>query len=1674
MNRLGRWKASERAAAFCKSKRRVVTLLILAALMSCFFVLPAGASSGQQEIVFIDANVKDAQVLAEGVRPGVEVVYLDSGQDGVKQIADVMAVKYNMAAVTIISHGAPGKVFLGSSILSAESLDNYDSQLRTISKSLQKEGEILFYGCDVAQGTVGHHFVHRLGEITGAVVAASTDATGSSSLGGDWILEVSTGKAVAQSSLDPYVVDGYNALLSVTYDATTFENINGTGTSVTDGNFIFTGLDANGKNKISVDSYGIYLGDPNDLSIAGEGTIHIAPATSGTVFSIESLTVNASAGTEYKFEVKFDNSSIPVATVTVNNATKDKQLDGWNFKTITFEPSVTVSTIHVTIKGARDIGSSTSVAQFVIGSHPKKPPIVSTDAASSVSATGATLNGTVNANGTDTTVSFEYGTSASYGTSVSATSGSPAYANAGNTTASHSLSDLTPNTTYHYRVKAENSAGITIYGDDQTFTTSDASAAPTITGQPSDKSVNEGSDTSFTVAATGTGLAYQWQVDTGSGFTNLTDTGVYSGTATNMLSITRAASGMNGYTYRVVVSGAGGLSTPSTSATLTVNTAPAITSQPSDKSVNEGSDTSFSITATGTGLGYQWQVDTGTGFTNLTDTGVYSGTATDTLSITGAEAGMNGYTYRVVVSGAGGLSTPSTSATLTVNTAPSITSQPSDKSINEGSDTSFSVTATGTGLGYQWQVDTGTGFTNITDAGVYSGTATNMLTITGAAAGMNGYAYRVVVSGSGGLTLPSTSATLTVNTAPAITSQPSNQSVNEGSNTSFSVTATGTGLAYQWQVDTGTGFTNLTDTGVYSGTATDTLTITGAAAGMNGNTYRVVVSGAGGLSTPSTSATLTVNTAPTITSQPSDKSVNEGSDTSFSVTATGTGLAYQWQVDTGTGFTNLTDTGVYSGAATDTLSITGAASGMNGYAYRVVVSGSGGLTLPSTSATLTVNTAPGAPAIVSTVAGNAQARLTWNPVSGSTSYKIFTSTTSHAYGAEATTVSGSVYSTEITGLTNGTTYYFVVRALNGSSESPNSNEVSATPQVPSPGAPVLQPVAAGDATVSLAWNPVDGSTGYKIFKSVNAGTYETEVTTVLGSVYSYEVTGLINGTTYYFVVKASNPGGESDASNEVSAMPKTVPAAPTLIAATAGNGQATISFTAPANNGGSPVTGYEVTSSPGNIVVTGATSPMTIIGLSNGTTYTFTVKAINSAGSSAASVASNAVTPRAPSSDSDSSPSTEPYTPGIPAAPSTPETTNTGVDVLVNGKAENAGTAATTTVNEQTVTTITVDHKKLEEKLSIEGQRAVITIPMNTKSDVVVGELNGQMVKNMEQKLAVLEIKTEKATYTLPAQQININSISDQIGKNVALPDIKIQIEIAAPTAETVKIVQNSAAQGEFTIVAPPLNFTVRGIYGDTRVEVSKFNAYVERTIAIPDGIDPNKITTGIVVEPDGIVRHVPTKIVIVDGKYYAKVNSLTNSTYSVVWHPLMFKDVEQHWAKNAVNDMGSRMVINGIGNGLFNPDQDITRAEFAVSMVRGLGLKPESGAAPFTDVATSDWYNEAIQTAYLYNLIGGFEDGTFRPMDKITREQAMTIMAKAMTITDLKAKLPSQETGELLRPFIDANNAAEWAEQSIADCLQAGIVSGRNSDQLAPKAYITRAEVAAIVQRLLQKSELI
>ena len=168
--------------------------------------------------------------------------------------------------------------------------------------------------------------------------------------------------------------------------------------------------------------------------------------------------------------------------------------------------------------------------------------------------------------------------------------------------------------------------------------------------------------------------------------------------------------------------------------------------------------------------------------------------------------------------------------------------------------------------------------------------------------------------------------------------------------------------------------------------------------------------------------------------------------------------------------------------------------------------------------------------------------------------------------------------------------------------------------------------------------------------------------------------------------------------------------------------------------------------------------------------------------------------------------------------------------------------------------------------------------------------------------------------------------------------------------------------------------------YGGNTVTLSTFSSYIERTIAIPGDVDPNKITTGVVTEPDGAVRHVPTRITVIDGRFYAIINSLTDSTYSLIWHPLEFKDVDKHWAKEAVNDMGSRMVVSGVGGGRYEPDRNITRAEFAAIVVNALGLKPGTGNNPFKDVKASEWYADYIKTAYGYKIISGYSSDIFGP----------------------------------------------------------------------------------------------
>ena len=208
----------------------------------------------------------------------------------------------------------------------------------------------------------------------------------------------------------------------------------------------------------------------------------------------------------------------------------------------------------------------------------------------------------------------------------------------------------------------------------------------------------------------------------------------------------------------------------------------------------------------------------------------------------------------------------------------------------------------------------------------------------------------------------SANITITVNQLPAITTQPTALAapICPGFNVTYTVGATGAGLIYQWQVSTDNGVTysNLVNNATYSGVTTNTLVITNVATSLNNNRYRCIVSGTCPPAVTSSSVTLVVATAPTITTQPVNVTVCAGANASFSVVAGGVPAPtiYQWQVSTDAGvtWTNLTIGGSY----TPTFTITGTVTTQNNNRYRVLVTNSCGQTTTSSVATLVVNALP--------------------------------------------------------------------------------------------------------------------------------------------------------------------------------------------------------------------------------------------------------------------------------------------------------------------------------------------------------------------------------------------------------------------------------------------------------------------------------------------------------------------------------------------------------------------------------------------------------------------------------------------------------------------------------------------------------------------------------------------
>ncbi|WP_209319789.1 immunoglobulin domain-containing protein [Ancylomarina longa] len=459
---------------------------------------------------------------------------------------------------------------------------------------------------------------------------------------------------------------------------------------------------------------------------------------------------------------------------------------------------------------------------------------------------------------------------------------------------------------------------------------------------PVDVIIADGGTANFEVTASGEPIYYyQWQEDSGSGFTDLANGGVYSGVNTAKLTITGALIGsFDGNKYQCIVtsSSCSGVAT-SNPALLTIDAVIKISVQPSNQKVCEGTGGVLEITGSKAGMTYTWQYDDGSGtFVNAVgNDGMFDAVVgnVSSLTIPNANTGMNSWTFKCIVYY---LSfTPDESNIVNLQVMENISvSTPSNNSpsVCDGTPTVLSVVATGTDVNYKWYIDGASGTVLSTSSDLDLGN----VHVSDEAL------YKCDVYNELNCNDQTISFDLDVKELATASTLLDEEMCSTDTPPTFSVIAGGDGpYTYQWY----------NNGGIISGETSDSYTV---GSPVDGQSYYCEVSN-GCNSVNSNAAVLTVHEEVAIVSQPIDNNIVDGANAEFTVSVSGEPMiTYQWQEDSGSGFTNLSDGGDFSGTDAATLTISGVnKAGFDGNTYRCIVDNGCAVAQTSDEVNLTVN-----------------------------------------------------------------------------------------------------------------------------------------------------------------------------------------------------------------------------------------------------------------------------------------------------------------------------------------------------------------------------------------------------------------------------------------------------------------------------------------------------------------------------------------------------------------------------------------------------------------------------------------------------------------------------------------------------------------------------------------------
>ncbi|MFE8697852.1 S-layer homology domain-containing protein [Cytobacillus sp. FJAT-53684] len=321
-------------------------------------------------------------------------------------------------------------------------------------------------------------------------------------------------------------------------------------------------------------------------------------------------------------------------------------------------------------------------------------------------------------------------------------------------------------------------------------------------------------------------------------------------------------------------------------------------------------------------------------------------------------------------------------------------------------------------------------------------------------------------------------------------------------------------------------------------------------------------------------------------------------------------------------------------------------------------------------------------------------------------------------------------------------------------------------------------------------------------------------------------------------------------------------------------------------------------------------------------------------------------------------------------------------------------------------------------------------------------------------------------------QTIKQQVVKDQRNIRVDLPLAKLvitpkMVEKMTQDLEVKVISNNPSTLNAMNEIATSVGATVldegRGVTVDTNAFAAIGYQTVKTSIPVPTGLKASDITAVVLRGPNGQWTTIPWTL---NGSN-VDVQLTGSGNVSFIRNVNTFNDVRNgFWGEQSINEASSKLFVLGKGNGQFDPENKVTRAEYPTILLRVAGFMQKDASSNFNDVGSNAWFNRSVAIATQMGIVTGVSETSYVPEASLTRVEAMTMVGRLLSVLEMSQDISETEADKILSQFNDGQTIPDWAKKATALSIKNGIIEGENNS-INPQNTLTRAQAATIAVRI-------